>query len=82
MSGCFDIEPYSYEEAVQQSFWVDVMVEEYDSILYNGVWDIVPRLEDKSVVHSQWFYKVKQVAYGSVENIKAKFVACGFLCWK
>eukprot|EP00253_Pinus_taeda_P028358 PITA_28358 len=54
------------------------MVEEYDSIVRNNVWDVVPRLEDKSVVSSLWLYKVKQATYGSVEKHKAKFVAFDF----
>eukprot|EP00253_Pinus_taeda_P005003 PITA_05003 len=54
------------------------MVEEYDSIVRNSVWDVVPRPEDKSVVSSQWLYKVKQAADGSVEKHKARFVAYGF----
>eukprot|EP00253_Pinus_taeda_P024251 PITA_24251 len=35
---------------MQQLVWVDVMVEEYDSIIRNSGWDIVPRPEDKFVV--------------------------------
>ena len=48
--------------------WVDAMVEEYDSIVRNSAWEIVPRLEGKSVVGSRWIYKVKQVADESVEK--------------
>ena len=54
------------------------MVEEYDSIFKNSAWDIVTRLIDKSVVGSRWIYKVKQVANGSVEKYKVKFMARGF----
>jgi len=54
------------------------MVEEYDSIIRNNVWDVVPRPQDKSVVSSRWLYKVKQVVDGSVEKHKARFVARGF----
>jgi len=36
------------------------MVEEYDSIVRNSVWDVVPRSKNKSVVSSRWLYKVKQ----------------------
>jgi len=54
------------------------MVEKYDSIVRNSVWDVIPRLENKSVVSSHWIYKVKQVADGSVEKHKARFVARGF----
>jgi len=75
---CVETEPSSFKEAMQQPFWVDAMVEEYDSIVRNNVWDVVPRPENKLVVSSRWLYKVKQVVDGSVEKHKARFVAHGF----
>ena len=54
---------------------VDAMVEEYDSIVRNSAWDIVPRSEWKSVVGSRCVYKVKKAADRSVEKYKARFVA-------
>eukprot|EP00253_Pinus_taeda_P034764 PITA_34764 len=51
------------------------MVEEYYYIIRNSVRDVFPRPQDKSMVSSRWLYKVKQVAYGSVEKHKARFVA-------
>ena len=71
-------EPSSFEEAVQEPTWVNSMVEEYDSIVRNSAWEIVPRPVDKSVVGSRWIYKVNQDADGSVEKYKARFVAWGF----
>ena len=53
-------------------------MEEYNSIMKNGVWEIVPRPEGKSVVTSKWLYKIKYVADGSIEKYKARFVARGF----
>jgi len=44
----------------------------------NGVWEIVPRLEDKYVVTSKWISKIKHVAGGSIDKYKARFVARGF----
>eukprot|EP00253_Pinus_taeda_P021747 PITA_21747 len=38
------------------------MVEEYNSIMVNDVWEVVPRPQDRSVVGSRWIYKVKYVA--------------------
>jgi len=38
MSRCVVTEPSSFEEAMEQLVWVDVMVEEYDSIVRNNVW--------------------------------------------
>ena len=55
------------------------MVEEYDSIVKNSAWEVVPRPVEKSVVGSIWIYKVNQAVYGSVEKYKARFLAQGFL---
>jgi hypothetical protein len=54
------------------------MTEEYQSIMKNDVWDIVPRPKGKSVVTSKWIYKIKHAADGSVEKYKARFLARGF----
>jgi hypothetical protein len=63
---------------VQDPTWVDAMVEEYDSIVKNSTWEIVPRPVNKSVVGSRWIYKVKQAFDGSVEKYKARSMARGF----
>lgn len=44
----------------------------------NGVWDIVPRLEDKFLVTSKWIYKIKHVLDGIIDKYKEIFVARGF----
>ena len=38
-----DKDPSSYEEAAEQKVWKHAMIEEYQSIMKNDVWDIVPR---------------------------------------
>ena len=54
------------------------MSEEYQSIMKNGVSEIIPRLEDKFVVTSKWIYKIKHATDGSIDKYKARFVARGF----
>jgi hypothetical protein len=78
MSHIIDLEPYCHGEAAGQQVWQDAMVEEYQPILKNGVWDIVPRPEEKSVVTSKWIYKIKHAVDGSVKKYKARFVTKGF----
>ena len=73
-----DKEPSSYEEAAVRKEWKDAMIEEYQSIMKNDVWDVVPRPEGKSVVTSKCFYKIKHAANDSIEKYKARFVARGF----
>jgi hypothetical protein len=48
-----DSEPSCHGEATSEQVWQDAMTEEYQSILKNDVWDIVPRPEGKSVVTSK-----------------------------
>jgi hypothetical protein len=78
MSHIIDYEPSCYEEASSQHVWREAMMEEYQSIMKNDVWDIVSRHEGKSVVTSKWIYKIKHVVEGSINKHKARFVARGF----
>jgi hypothetical protein len=54
------------------------MTEEYQSIIKNDVWEIVPRPKSKDVVSSKWLFKIKHVVDGSIEKYKERFVAHGF----
>jgi hypothetical protein len=78
MSHIIDSKPSCYEEASSQQVRRDAMMEEYQSIMKNDVWDIVLRPEGKSVVTSKWIYKIKHPADGSFEKHKVRFVARGF----
>jgi hypothetical protein len=77
MSKTIESEPSTYEEVAKQQVWKDAMMEEYQSIMKNDVWEVVPRPEGKSVVTSKWIYKIKHAADGSIEKYKARFVARG-----
>ena len=52
------------------------MVEEYESIMNNDVWDEL-RPKGKSVVTSKWMFKVKHGVDGSIEKYNARFMARG-----
>ena len=78
LSQIIDSEPCSFDEANKLQVWRDAMMEEYQSIMKNDVWEIVPRPQGKFVVTSKWLYKVKHAADGSIEKYKARFVARGF----
>ena len=78
MSDLVDKEPCCFEEAIKQKKWDGAMVEEYEYIMKNNVWEILPRPKDKSVVSSKWIFKTKHSSYESIEKYKARFVARGF----
>jgi hypothetical protein len=78
MCDVIENEPTFFEEAIQNKEWADAMTAEYQSIIKNDVWEIVPRPKIKYVVYSKWLYKIKHVADGSIEKHKTRFVAHGF----
>jgi hypothetical protein len=51
------------------------MMEEFQSITKNDVWEVVPRPEGKSMVTSKWLFKIQHSADGSIEKYKARFVS-------
>jgi hypothetical protein len=53
MSNIIDSEPSTFEEVAEKQEWKDVMMEEYQSIMKNDVWEVVPRPDGKSVVTSK-----------------------------
>jgi hypothetical protein len=71
-------DPTCFEKAILKKELVDAMIEEYQSIIKNDVWEIVPRPKNKDVVSSKWIFKIKLVANGSILKYKARFVTGGF----
>jgi hypothetical protein len=59
MCDLLEEEPTSVEEAFQMKEWADAMIEEYQSIIKNDVWEIVPRPKSKDVVSSMLDFRVK-----------------------
>jgi hypothetical protein len=78
MCDLLDKEPTFFEESIQMKEWADAMTEEYQSIINNDVWEIVPRPKSKDVVSSKWQFKIKHATDGSIEKYKARFIARGF----
>ena len=68
MSQLIGAEPSTYKEETSQQVWVNAMIEEYNSIMKNDVWEVIPRSTGKSVVTSRWLYKIKHAGDGSVEK--------------
>jgi len=50
MSNMIQVEPRIFEEEVKEQVWKDAMVEEYESMMKNNVWEVVTRLKGKFVV--------------------------------
>ena len=70
MSNILNSEPSTYDEAVGQQYWKEAMMEEYESIMKNDVWEVVPRPDGKSVVTLKWIFKIKHAVDGSIDKYR------------
>eukprot|EP00253_Pinus_taeda_P028107 PITA_28107 len=54
------------------------MEEEYNSLLENQTWDLVPFPLGRKIVRCKWVYRTKSAADGQITRRKARLVAKGF----
>ena len=71
-------EPESYEEAYQNTKWLEAMKEEITALDKNQTWELVPKPKEAKPISCKWVYKVKTRPDGSIERYKARLVARGF----
>ncbi|KAH9750824.1 retrovirus-related pol polyprotein from transposon RE1 [Citrus sinensis] len=71
-------EPDTVQKALNDSKWLQAMREEYDALIKNNTWTLVPRQADQHVVGNKWVYGIKYNTDGSVAKYKARLVAKGF----
>lgn len=51
---------------------------EYDALMKNQTWHLVPFKQGQNLIDSKWVFKIKQKADGTVDRYKARLVAKGF----
>jgi hypothetical protein len=74
-------EPQTVEEALNgedAKKWEMAMQEEYDSLVVNNTWSLVPLPKGRKPISCKWVFKIKHGVHGEVECYKAKLVARGF----
>ena len=71
-------EPDFVEETMQDPKWFEAIKGEYNLLLKNNTWSLVPRSTDKKIIGNKWVYRVKHNSDGSLAKYKAKLVAKGF----
>lgn len=71
-------EPTTAREALKCPEWRQAMQEEYDALLVNKTWDLVPMPTGQKVVGCKWVFKIKRNSDGSIARYKARLVAKGF----
>jgi hypothetical protein len=66
-------EPSTYQQAKRiptWPLWRTAMKSEYDSLIANGTWTLVPRPRDRRVLSGKWVYKLKNGSKGEILRYK------------
>ena len=72
------VEPTCFTTIVKDSNWSAAMNAEFDALLQNQTWVLVPPHTARNVIGYKWVFQVKRNADGSIERYKARLVAKGF----
>jgi len=71
-------EPTCYSNAAPIPEWRNAMQTEFNALLQNQTWSLVPPHPSHNIVGCKWVFKLKRKADGSIERHKARLVAKGF----
>ncbi|GKF06663.1 retrovirus-related pol polyprotein from transposon TNT 1-94 [Tanacetum coccineum] len=69
------IVPTSFTIANNSLVWRQAMKEEFDALMKNGTWSLIPRASNTNVVDGKWVYRLKRDKNGTITRYKARFVA-------
>ncbi len=77
----FSEEPQIVEETLNgENFkkWEMAMQEEYDFLVVNNTWSLVPLPKGRKPISCKWVFKIKHGVHSEVEHYKARLVAKSF----
>lgn len=72
------IEPKSVKQALLNSHWHDAIKEEYNSLMKNNTWSLVPLPPNRMSIGYEWVSRFKENPDGFVNKFKACLVAKDF----
>jgi hypothetical protein len=71
-------EPTCFTVASKHPKWRQAMNHEFDALLNNQTWSLVPPHHSQNTIGCKWVFRIKRHADGSIERYKARLVAKGF----
>nr|GEV40126.1 ribonuclease H-like domain-containing protein [Tanacetum cinerariifolium] len=69
--------PKSYRGVFSDPNWQNAMRDEYNALIKNRTWVLVPRPTDTNIVRCMWLFRHKFLADGTLSRYKARLVANG-----
>jgi hypothetical protein len=71
-------EARNVEEALASKHWKEAMELEYDALMKNKTWHLVPPKRGINIIDCKWVFKIKYKEDGSLDKYKGRLVAKGF----
>lgn len=74
-------EPATYKQATmspQAGYWKAAREKEYDSLMENRTWVLVPPPPGRNIIQCKWVYRIKYTSTGEIDKYKARLVAKGY----
>ncbi|GKU86988.1 hypothetical protein SLEP1_g1451 [Rubroshorea leprosula] len=72
------VEPSCVSQALSHPQWLRAMSDEFDALVRQGTWDLVPASPTQNVIGCKWVFRLKRGKNGEIERYKARLVAKGF----
>src|SRR6185437_14372296 len=70
--------PANYRSGLADPNWRAAMADEFQALIDNGTWRLVPRPPGANVVSGKWIFKHKYHSDGTLARHKARWVVRGF----
>lgn len=74
-----NLEPSCVSHAMKDPLWRASMNEQFNALVNNCTWDLVPASSRVNIVGNKWIYRIKRNPDGSVARYKSRLVPKGFI---
>ena len=72
------IEQHTFQQAVKDTNWRQAMDTEYQALLKNNMWTLIPPSSHGNIIGCKWVFKLKYKPDGSIDCYKARLIAKRF----
>ncbi|KAK2979349.1 hypothetical protein RJ640_000686 [Escallonia rubra] len=70
--------PSTYKQVQKYPQWRKAMQDEFDALIKNQTWTLVPSHTSQNIIACKWLFRIKRKANGTIDRCKARLIAKGF----